>query len=168
MFYRIQSQTARNQTHRRKGQHEGLHLYVKKPDCHIKSHHYLTMINVFIGNIIRQKVKERKLTVSEFAKNINRSRTTVYDIFSRKSIDVDLLLTISEALDYDFLSEVYLRKKDNSAKKCFLAIEIDPSELPCDTKEVAETDKLRIRVLLKEKIRSILEQEKEKKNLKKH
>lgn len=126
------------------------------------------MVNVFIGSIIRQKVKERKLTVSEFAKSINRSRTTVYDIFNRKSIDVDLLLTISEALDFDFLSEIYLTKKDKSAKKCYLAIEIDPSELPRDAKEVAETDKLRVRVLLKEKLRSIIEQEKEKKNIKKH
>ncbi|HPJ82466.1 MAG: helix-turn-helix transcriptional regulator [Bacteroidales bacterium] len=126
------------------------------------------MVNIFIGNIIRQKVKERKLTVSEFAKTINRSRTTVYDIFNRKSIDVDLLLTISEALDFDFLSEIYLTKKDKSAKKCYLAIEIDPSELPRDAKEVAETDKLRVRVLLKEKLRSIIEQEKEKKNIKKH
>ena len=126
------------------------------------------MVNIFIGNIIRQKVKERKLTVSEFAKTINRSRTTVYDIFNRKSIDVDLLLTISEALDFDFLSEIYLTKKDKSAKKCYLAIEIDPSELPRDAKEVAETDKLRVRGLLKEKLRSIIEQEKEKKNIKKH
>ena len=126
------------------------------------------MVNIFIGNIIRQKVKERKLTVSEFAKTINRSRTTVYDIFNRKSIDVDLLLTISEALDFDFLSEIYLTKKDKSAKKCYLAIEIEPSELPRDAKEVAETDKLRVRVLLKEKLRSIIEQEKEKKNIKKH
>jgi len=126
------------------------------------------MVNIFIGNIIRQKVKERKLTVSEFAKTINRSRTTVYDIFNRKSIDVDLLLTISEALDFDFLSEIYLTKKDKSAKKCYLAIEIDPSELPRDAKEVVETDKLRVRVLLKEKLRSIIEQEKEKKNIKKH
>ena len=126
------------------------------------------MVNVFIGSIIRQKVKERKLTVSEFAKSINRSRTTVYDIFNRKSIDVDLLLTISEALDFDFLSEIYLTKKDKSAKKCYLAIEIDPSELPRDAKEVVETDKLRVRVLLKEKLRSIIEQEKEKKNIKKH
>ncbi|MDD3522331.1 MAG: helix-turn-helix transcriptional regulator [Bacteroidales bacterium] len=125
------------------------------------------MVNVFIGSIIRQKVKERKLTVSEFAKSINRSRTTVYDIFNRKSIDVDLLLTISKALDFDFLSEIYLVKKDNSAKKCYLAIEIDPSELPCDAKEVAEADKLKIRVLLKEKLRSIIEQENKRKSVKK-
>ncbi|HNR28274.1 MAG TPA: helix-turn-helix transcriptional regulator [Bacteroidales bacterium] len=119
------------------------------------------MVNVFIGSIIRQKVRERKLTVSEFARSINRSRTTVYDIFRRKSIDVDLLLTISQALDYDFIGEIYLTKRDNIAKKCFLAIEIDPSELPCDSKEIAERDKLEVRVLLKEKLKSIIIKEKE-------
>ncbi len=67
------------------------------------------MSPVFIGSVIEQKVKERQLSIPEFASRINRSRTTVYDIFQRKSIDVDLLLSISEVLDYDFITEVYLR-----------------------------------------------------------
>ncbi len=49
------------------------------------------MVNVHLGHIIKQKVNERNLSIAEFALRIHRSRTTVYDIFQRKSIDVDLL-----------------------------------------------------------------------------
>ncbi len=104
---------------------------------------------IFIGKIIEQKVKECKLSISEFAILINRSRTTIYDIFHRKSIDIDLLLTISEVLDYDFLTEIYIPKsKDLSPKKCYLAIEVDPSAIPTDVREVSSDQKSRVKVLL--------------------
>lgn len=68
------------------------------------------MKNIHIGSIIRQKLEESPLSVAEFAFQINRTRTTVYDIFNRKSIDVDLLLSISEVLNYNFMEEVYLTR----------------------------------------------------------
>lgn len=68
------------------------------------------MKNIHIGSLIRQKLEESPLTIAEFASQINRTRTTVYDIFERKSIDVDMLLSISEVLHYNFLKEVYLVK----------------------------------------------------------
>lgn len=68
------------------------------------------MKNIHIGSIIRQKLEESPLSIVDFASQINRTRTTVYDIFKRKSIDVDLLLSISEVLNYNFLEEVYLAK----------------------------------------------------------
>lgn len=70
------------------------------------------MKNIYIGNIIRRKVEESGLSIAEFASRINRTRPTAYDIFSRKSIDVDLLLCISEVLDYNFLKEVYLENEE--------------------------------------------------------
>lgn len=71
------------------------------------------MKNIHIGNAIRQKVEESGLTVSQFASKINRTRTTVYDIFSRKSIDIDLLLCISEVLNFNFLEEIYLKEESS-------------------------------------------------------
>jgi len=68
------------------------------------------MKDIHIGSIIRSKVEESSLSIAEFAERINRTRPTVYDIFNRKSIDTDLLIKISEALDYNFLQEVYLEK----------------------------------------------------------
>lgn len=108
---------------------------------------------IFIGKIIEQKVKESHLSVSQFASLISRSRTTIYDIFNRKSIDIDLLLTISEVLDYDFLTEIYVPKcKDPSPKKCYLAIEIDPTAIPSNVREVSSDQKNRVKILLKERL----------------
>lgn len=108
---------------------------------------------IFIGKIIEQKVKESHLSVSQFASLISRSRTTIYDIFNRKSIDIDLLLTISEVLDYDFLTEIYLPKcKDLSPKKCYLAIEIDSTAIPSNVREVSTDQKNRVKILLKERL----------------
>lgn len=55
-----------------------------------------------IGELIKKVFDERGLSVSEFARRINKSRENVYDIFTRKTIDTGLLYTISEVLKFDF------------------------------------------------------------------
>lgn len=65
------------------------------------------MRNIHIGQIIHEKFRESGLSVTEFAARISRTRGTIYDIFSRKSIDTDLLIIISEVLNYDFFQEYY-------------------------------------------------------------
>lgn len=118
------------------------------------------MVNVFIGRIIEQKVKERNLSVAEFAKRIHRSRTTVYDIFKRKSVDIDLLLIVSEALDYDFLTEIYLPTRQNTEhKRAFVVIEVDSSQVLSGLKEISTQEKSDIKILLKEKIKSKIEKQ---------
>lgn len=62
------------------------------------------------GVEIRKVIRQRGMTVSEFARRINKSRENAYDIFRRKSLDTDLLSTISQVLDYDFLSKSQERK----------------------------------------------------------
>lgn len=49
-----------------------------------------------IGKLIKLKLSESNLSIADFAEAIHKTRTTVYDIFNRKSIDIDLLVTISE------------------------------------------------------------------------
>jgi transcriptional regulator with XRE-family HTH domain len=70
------------------------------------------MANNF-GAEIRKVLKEKGMTVSEFARRINKSRENAYDIFRRKSLDTDLLSIISQVLDYDFLSKSGERKQRN-------------------------------------------------------
>ena len=59
------------------------------------------------------------------------SSSTVYDIFERKSIDIDLLISISDALQYDFIHEVYFPQGKAAAKspKILVAIEVEESEI---------------------------------------
>ncbi len=73
------------------------------------------MKNIHIGKLIKRRMLEQGLTVSDFAIAINRTRATVYDIFERKSIDVELLLSISKILQFDFFS-VY--SSDTSVAFC--------------------------------------------------
>jgi transcriptional regulator with XRE-family HTH domain len=58
-----------------------------------------------IGAQIREIVEKRGMTVTEFARRINKSRENAYSIFSRKTIDTGLLKLISEVLEYDFFKQ---------------------------------------------------------------
>lgn len=53
---------------------------------------------VHIGKIIKGLVKQRGLSVTAFADDINYSRRNVYEIFDRESIDTGLLLKIGRVL----------------------------------------------------------------------
>lgn len=58
--------------------------------------------NIHIGNLIQEKVKEKNISVVNFAKMLNCDRTNIYRIYNRKSIDVELLERISINLKTDF------------------------------------------------------------------
>ena len=57
---------------------------------------------VKIGNVIRDKVKERGFSNAEFARRINKHIRNVYDIYQRDSIDTELLSKISSVLNFNF------------------------------------------------------------------
>jgi transcriptional regulator with XRE-family HTH domain len=68
------------------------------------------MEEIHIGQQVKLVLESKGITVTEFAKRINKSRENVYSIFTRKSIDTNLLSKISEVLEYDFfksLSKTY-------------------------------------------------------------
>jgi len=88
------------------------------------------MKNIHIGSVINQKLSESSMSIKEFANRINCQRTTVYNIFERKSIDSEQLFRISEALNFDFYSELYLEKKTTQfSKKIFIAVEIEEEKI---------------------------------------
>ena len=72
------------------------------------------------------KREERGLSVSDFAHALHYERTNIYKIFKRSSIDVDLLLRISEVLAYDFLREVYLA---DEPRRYSITIEADKEDI---------------------------------------
>ena len=97
-----------------------------------------TMQNIHIGSIIEKKLIERSISIEKFANMIGRHRTTVYSIFKRKSIDIDLLIKISEVLEYDFVHEVYFPESTmRSNRQIFIGMaiirdELEKMELPKD------------------------------------
>ncbi len=66
---------------------------------------------IHIGKRIKEELYKQGVSVSIFAKKINRSRNVVYDIFERESIDTDLLNKIGKTLGCDFFS-LYSSQKE--------------------------------------------------------
>jgi transcriptional regulator with XRE-family HTH domain len=66
---------------------------------------------IHIGKKIKEELYKQGITVSAFAKKINRSRNVVYDIFDRESIDTALLNKIGIILRLDFFS-IYSEQKE--------------------------------------------------------
>ena len=83
--------------------------------------------DIDIGRLIKEKFDEAGMTKEEFADKINKVRSDVYDIFNRKSVDIVLLIKISEALDYDFIRNVYYGEKTSSA--IYIAVKTNEDEL---------------------------------------
>lgn len=62
-------------------------------------------VHLNMGHLIETEVRSQKIPISEFAHIINTDRRNVYDIFTRSSIDTDLLLKICIVLNRDFFAE---------------------------------------------------------------
>ena len=69
---------------------------------------------IHIGKKIQFVFNQSGLTVSQFARMLEVQRTRIYNIFESKTIDTELLCKISDVLHYDFLSEVYLKKRETN------------------------------------------------------
>jgi transcriptional regulator with XRE-family HTH domain len=86
--------------------------------------------NIHIGSIIKEVFTKNGMTITDFSHKINRERTTIYDIFNRKSIDIDLLIQISNVLEYDFIHEVYFPQCNHpTLRKMLIAVEVDVNEI---------------------------------------
>lgn len=66
---------------------------------------------IHIGKKIKEELYKQGISVSAFAKKINRSRNVVYDIFERESIDTSLLNKICLVLRLDFFLYLFRTKR---------------------------------------------------------
>lgn len=80
------------------------------------------MQDIHLGTLVRRKMRERGISINEFAEAIHCDRTNVYNIFKRKSMDVQLVVRISNALNYDFLQ--YYHQEINNKNNVNLRLEI--------------------------------------------
>lgn len=74
---------------------------------------YLWVMAIHIGKKIKEELYTQGISVTDFAKKINRSRNVAYDIFERESIDTALLNKIAKVLNVDFFS-LYSSQKEFS------------------------------------------------------
>ncbi|MGV3529803.1 MAG: hypothetical protein ACO1OO_12965 [Flavisolibacter sp.] len=71
---------------------------------------------IHIGQQIRKKADDLKISQADLGVKISRTKQTVGDIFKRKSIDTDLLLSICRALEFDFFALYYQEEPLKSLK----------------------------------------------------
>ena len=64
---------------------------------------------IHIGRMIRAELKAQGRTVVWFAEAIHRDRSDVHKMFKRESIDLAMLIRISQILNHDFLRDVSLK-----------------------------------------------------------
>ena len=63
------------------------------------------MEKVHVGNMIHNKLREQGRSMTWFADAIHSDRSNTYKMLKRESMDVALLMYISELLHYDFLKD---------------------------------------------------------------
>ncbi|MBC7864245.1 MAG: hypothetical protein IAF38_14805 [Bacteroidia bacterium] len=122
------------------------------------------MANVHIGKKVKEVLGQSRFNVTEFAAKINKTRTVVYDIFERQTMDTGLLMKIGKVLDHDFLSYLLDSVKEERTpyrgkKEMELYAELEEFK-----KRMAELEK---RNVLLEKYVKLLEEKKKVKSPKK-
>ena len=72
---------------------------------------------IHIGQIIKQELQKKGFTVTWLTKELNCSRSNVYKIFDKPTLDTALLMQISKLLDVDlfqyYSEELELLKSEN-------------------------------------------------------
>ena len=69
-----------------------------------KNHESNEFESIHIGKIIKEELRRQERTVAWLSRKIHCDRRNIYDIFSRTSIDTDLLYRLSLALHKDFFA----------------------------------------------------------------
>lgn len=65
-----------------------------------------------IGQLIKEQVEIQGKSVVWFARQLSYSRTNVYKIYEKSSIDTKVLLRISAILHYDFFENYSMMLKE--------------------------------------------------------
>lgn len=73
-------------------------------------------MEVHIGELIEAKISEVGITKAEFGRRINTSRQNVNTILKKKSLDTELLKSISKVLNHDFF-RYYLEENVPESKR---------------------------------------------------
>lgn len=72
----------------------------------VLSHYFCDIMNekenIHIGQLIREQLKKDRRSASWLAREIGCTRNHVYKIFSKSSLDSDLILRISKAMNFNF------------------------------------------------------------------
>lgn len=63
------------------------------------------------GKLLREKILESGINISEVAKKAGLSRQHMYNLFERYDVSIDVILRIGKIIHYDFTSDIPQLKK---------------------------------------------------------
>lgn len=99
-------------------------------------------MKVKIGEKIKEVLEQRDMKLKNFAEEVGMARQNIYRIFEKDSIDTELLVRISNVLDYDFFTcfqsnctlASYNSSSDHSnsleeLNRCILELEVKNKEI---------------------------------------
>ena len=61
---------------------------------------------IHLGNMIKRELKAQGRSVAWLARTIHKERSSIYKLFERNSLDVELLIRISIVMDHDFFLDI--------------------------------------------------------------
>jgi transcriptional regulator with XRE-family HTH domain len=74
-------------------------------------------MSIHIGQLIKEKVTEKRLSQEALGKMINTTKQNVGNIYKRRSIDTQLLLKLCTVLEFDFFEAFYTEEPLRSMRK---------------------------------------------------
>ena len=74
-------------------------------------------MSIHIGQLIKEKVTEKRLSQEALGKMINTTKQNVGNIYKRRSIDTQLLLKLCAVLEFDFFEAFYTEEPLKSMRK---------------------------------------------------
>ena len=88
-----------------------------------------TEAKIQIGQLIKEKFHESKLSIEKFADLVGCKRDNVYDIFRRERINTDQLLKISKILQFDFFKKYSEQIANEMMMQMHITINIPKEEI---------------------------------------
>ena len=74
-------------------------------------------MSIHIGQLIKEKVTEKRLSQEALGKMINTTKQNVGNIYKRRSIDTQLLLKLCTVLEFDFFEALYAEEPLKSMRQ---------------------------------------------------
>ena len=85
---------------------------------------------VHIGKTIKKRLKERNISIADFSALLHTDKSNVYRLFQKKDINTEMLIRISNLLNYNFFIEfVDVNQTGSQEKKIYIAVEIEQKSL---------------------------------------
>ena len=80
--------------------------------------------DIHLGKLIQAFVKENNINSADLARKVGKTRQNIYDLYKRDDIEVKLFLAISDALQHNFIDELYPNKRNSDLDSVFNTLKL--------------------------------------------